>query len=224
MQAAKRYAAVIGLLLYAGLFLVLGVAVLALFYALAATSSHMVAVQARPASHPALLTPTAAGASNTTAAEVPTLPKGPIRATVVQHEADLAWLLRVSLLELVLVSAGALVLGWFAAERMLRPLRAITATAPTVSAGNLHERLALAGPDDEFKRLGDTLDDLLARLEASFEAQRRFVANDSHELRTPLTLERTLLWVPLADPDASAHAGGLFLTVSFPPTADVRSL
>jgi signal transduction histidine kinase len=64
--------------------------------------------------------------------------------------------------------------------------------------------LALTGPDDEFKQLGDTLDELLARLEASFEAQRRFVANASHELRTPLTLERTLLQVALADPDASA--------------------
>jgi signal transduction histidine kinase len=80
----------------------------------------------------------------------------------------------------------------------------MTATARTISAGNLSERLALTGPDDEFKQLGDTLDDLLARLEASFEAQRRFVANASHELRTPLTLERTLLQVALADPDASA--------------------
>jgi signal transduction histidine kinase len=77
-------------------------------------------------------------------------------------------------------------------------------TARTISAGNLGRRLALAGPDDEFKQLADTLDDLLARLESSFETQRRFVANASHELRTPLTLERTLLQVALADPDASA--------------------
>jgi signal transduction histidine kinase len=132
----------------------LGVAVLALIYALAASSSYVFAVQARPASRPALLvSPPASGASNTTAAAAPSLPGGPI----------------------------------------LRPLRTITATAHTISAGNLHERLALAGPDDEFKRLADTLDDLLARLEASFEAQRRFVANASHDLRTPLTLERALL-------------------------------
>ena len=94
-------------------------------------------------------------------------------------------------------------LGWFVAGRVLRPVREITATARTISAGNLHERLARKGPNDEFKQLGDTLDELLGRLEASFEAQRRFVANASHELRTPLTLERTLLQVALADPNAT---------------------
>ena len=87
---------------------------------------------------------------------------------------------------------------------MLRPLRQITARARTISAGNLHERLAITGERDEFTELGDTLDDLLGRLEASFDAQRRFVANASHELRTPLTVERTLLQVALADPNASA--------------------
>jgi signal transduction histidine kinase len=86
---------------------------------------------------------------------------------------------------------------------VLRPLRDMTDTARTISAGNLGRRLALTGPDDEFKRLGDTLDELLERLEASFDAQRRFVANASHELRTPLTVERTLLQVALADPDAT---------------------
>ena len=79
----------------------------------------------------------------------------------------------------------------------------MTDAARTISAGNLGRRLALTGPDDEFKRLGDTLDELLARLETSFDAQRRFVANASHELRTPLTVERTLLQVALADPDAT---------------------
>src|SRR6202040_1497915 len=66
------------------------------------------------------------------------------------------------------------------------------------------ERLALRGPDDELKELGDTLDQLFARLEASFGAQRRFAANASHELRTPLTRERALLQVTLADPGSTA--------------------
>jgi signal transduction histidine kinase len=123
---------------------------------------------------------------------------------VAQQSADKKRLLVVSLFGLALTALASAWLGWIAAGRVLRPLRTITSTARTISAGNLHERLALTGPDDEFKQLGDTLDQLLARLEGSFEAQRRFVANASHELRTPLTVERTLLQVALADPDATA--------------------
>ena len=121
-----------------------------------------------------------------------------------QHSADQARLVAVAWLTLVLTAVASLPLGWFAAGRVLRPLREMTAAARTISAGNLHRRLELGGPEDEFKQLGDTVDDLLARLEASFGAQRRFVANAAHELRTPLTVERTLLQVALADPDASA--------------------
>jgi len=99
----------------------------------------------------------------------------------------------------------AVVGGWLIAGRLLRPLRTITATARDISASNLNRRLGLDGRDDEFAELGETLDDLFGRLEASFESQRHFVANASHELRTPLTAERTLLQVALADPDASAQ-------------------
>jgi signal transduction histidine kinase len=98
----------------------------------------------------------------------------------------------------------AMVGGWLIAGRLLRPLRTITATARDISASNLNRRLGLDGRDGEFAELGETLDDLFGRLEASFESQRHFVANASHELRTPLTAERTLLQVALADPDATA--------------------
>jgi len=94
-------------------------------------------------------------------------------------------------------------LGWLIAGRALRPLRTITNAARNISATNLHRRLALSGPNDEIKQLGNTFDGLLERLEAAFDAQRRFVANASHELRTPLTYERALLEVTLADPDAT---------------------
>jgi signal transduction histidine kinase len=100
----------------------------------------------------------------------------------------------------------ALLAGWFVAGRMLRPIRTITRTARRISSTSLHERLALAGPQDELKELGDTLDDLFARLEAAFQAQRHFVANASHELRTPLTAERTLLQVALDDPGTTIAA------------------
>jgi signal transduction histidine kinase len=94
-------------------------------------------------------------------------------------------------------------LGWLMAGRVLSPLRVITATARRISARNLHQRIAMNGPDDELKELGDTFDQLLARLEASFRAQRQFVANASHELRTPLARQRTLLEVALRDRHAT---------------------
>jgi len=91
-------------------------------------------------------------------------------------------------------------LGWIVAGRVLRPLRVMTTTTRQISERNLHERLALAGPADELKDLGDTIDGLLARLESAFDFQQRFVANASHELRTPLMLSQTLLQVALANP------------------------
>lgn len=97
----------------------------------------------------------------------------------------------------------AVALGWLIAGRFLRPLRTITTTARDISSTNLNRRLSITGRDDEFTELGQTLDDLFGRLEASFQAQRHFVANASHELRTPLTAERTLLQLALADPDAT---------------------
>lgn len=109
----------------------------------------------------------------------------------------------VSLAALVLLSIG---LGWLVAGRFLRPLRTITTTARDISASNLHRRLGPTGRTDEFAELAATLDELFARLEATFAAQRHFVANASHELRTPLTAERTLLQVALADPDATAES------------------
>jgi signal transduction histidine kinase len=149
-----------------------------------------------------------AGSNGATSEAVQAVPSRPgssasIHAAVTQHSADTARLLAVSWLTLALTAVASAFLGWFAAGRVLRPLREMTATARTISAGNLHQRLALTGPSDEFMRLGDTVDDLLERLETSFAAQRRFVANAAHELRTPLTLERTLLQVALADPKAS---------------------
>jgi signal transduction histidine kinase len=120
-----------------------------------------------------------------------------------QFTIDRQQLLVISAIALAAFLIGAIALGWLLAGRVLRPLSTITAAARRISASSLHERLALHGPDDELKELADTLDNLFARLEASFEAQRRFAANASHELRTPLTRERTLLQVTLADPDST---------------------
>jgi signal transduction histidine kinase len=123
----------------------------------------------------------------------------------VLHRFDLHALADQSAIALAVMATLAFALGWLVAGRVLRPLRTITAAARRISATSLHERLALAGPRDEFKELADTLDGLLARLEASFTAQRAFVANASHELRTPLTLDRTLLQVALRNRKATTE-------------------
>lgn len=93
--------------------------------------------------------------------------------------------------------AGAV--GWAVSRRMLRPVDTITETTTRLSASNLHERIALGGPDDELRRLADTIDALIARLEGAFESQRRFVAQASHELRTPLAVQRAALQIALPD-------------------------
>jgi signal transduction histidine kinase len=106
-----------------------------------------------------------------------------------------------SLIALAIMTILSAALGWLVAGRALRPVRQMTAAAQRISEDNLHERLAVAGPRDELKELGDTIDGLLARLEGAFTAQRRFVANASHELRTPLTTMRASLDVALAKPE-----------------------
>ena len=117
-----------------------------------------------------------------------------------QHAAALNHLLAVSAIALGIMAIASVALGWLVAGRVLRPLREMTAAARAISEDNLHQRLAVPGPGDELKDLGDTIDSLLDRLQAAFDAQRNFVASASHELRTPLTLTRTLLQMALTDP------------------------
>ncbi|MEV7671095.1 ATP-binding protein [Streptomyces sp. NPDC088752] len=113
------------------------------------------------------------------------------------NEQMLMW----SCLSLLVIACGAVVVGWWTAGRVLRPVHEMTARARRLSERNLDERLAVRGPDDELKELGDTIDALLGRLEAAFDSQRRFIANASHELRTPLATQRAALQVGLDDCD-----------------------
>ena len=117
-----------------------------------------------------------------------------------QNTSTLEHLLMYSIGALVLVTALAAAAGWILAGRILAPVRQLTAAARDASEHTLGRRLALTGPHDELRELAETFDAMLARLDAAFTAQRRFIANAGHEVRTPLTVMRTTLDVVLAKP------------------------
>ncbi|WP_203734055.1 sensor histidine kinase [Paractinoplanes durhamensis] len=102
---------------------------------------------------------------------------------------------------LIVVALAAAPIGWALAGRALRPLRELTSAAAGATADRLPGHGEL-GRYEEFADLSATLAGLYARLDAAYAAQRRFVADASHELRTPLTVQRALIQVTLADPDA----------------------
>jgi signal transduction histidine kinase len=205
-------------LLYGGLFLVCGAALLAITYALVAHAARSgpgvvtfrppsgaeVAVKQPPVAssfvraHPGDVPPQLG--------EVLRSPEGQAAVRFVgrqQRIADLHQLeieSAIALAIMAIISGG---LGWLVAGRVLRPVRTITAETREISEANLHRRLSLPGPRDELRTLSDTIDGLLERLERAFDAQRRFVANASHELRTPLTAVRALLEMAISDPHAT---------------------
>jgi signal transduction histidine kinase len=183
-------------LIYSALFLLAGALLLTVTYLLvrftfptASTRSYLVGHPPAGDAHPLAPPPPALAAIQAENAR--------------QRDADLHQLLAVSAVALAIMGGVSLLLGWVVAGRVLRPLRTITATVRDLSSATLDRRLALPGPDDELKELGDTFDDLLGRLQRSFASQRQFVANASHDLRTPLTLQRALLEAVLADPAAT---------------------
>jgi signal transduction histidine kinase len=192
-------------LLYGALFLVSGAALLAITYALVSQSTDDLVVLGSPGDAPAQIQTGPEGFPETAIPERFREEAERRRAQAARQRAEqMDQLLIQSGIALALMSVVSIGLGWLVAGRVLGPLRTMTATTRRISERNLHERLALDGPNDELKDLGDTIDALLSRLEAAFEAQRRFVANASHELRTPLSMMRTSLDVAAAKPGPAA--------------------
>ncbi|MBV9383903.1 MAG: HAMP domain-containing histidine kinase [Streptosporangiaceae bacterium] len=209
-------------MLYGGLFLLSGACLLVITYILVAHQLLPVRLQARDHASPgpAVTVPGTGGiASRSSGGEVMcyvgssgvTVAGQPAQClsylkdyAVGERNAELNDLLIWSGVALGIMAVASVGLGWLVAGRVLRPLRTITAAARHISASSLHQRLALTGPADELKELGDTFDGMLDRLDAAFASQRRFVANASHELRTPLTEMRTLIDITTARPAASA--------------------
>src|SRR5215475_11283618 len=185
--------------LYGGLFLLSGAALLAIASGLVVRSSSTAEVGATKAPEFGSNGEATQAALDKARQEILSL-----QATLASQSADRAGishkLLVASLIALGIMIVVSVLVGWIFAGRSLRPLRLITATARRISEDNLDERLAFEGPRDELKDLADTFDGLLERLETAFAAQRRFVANASHELRTPLATMRASLDVAAAKP------------------------
>jgi two-component system sensor histidine kinase VanS len=176
-------------LLYSGLFLLSGTALLATTYLIFRSNSGV-----------DLIVPTGGGHGSIDTADLDRV-RHMYAASVERNTHGLHQGLIESGIALAIMAIASIALGWLVAGRVLRPLRTITATTQHISERNLNERLALSGPRDELKDLADTVDGLLARLEAHVTEQRRFAANASHELRTPLALTQTLLDVARRDPN-----------------------
>jgi signal transduction histidine kinase len=200
-------------LLYGGLFLASGAALLAVTYFLVARDMPMVAT-----SHGQVAGGALGGGAQGTASQqycfvassgssLPaSLPSTGCAVVISQQQHDeLHSLVADSGIALALMTAVSIGLGWLVAGRVLRPLRTMTSAVRRISASNLHQRLPLPGPDDELRDMGKTFNGLLARLEGAFGAQRQFVANASHELRTPLARQRTLVEVALRDADPTVE-------------------
>ena len=200
-------------LIYSGLFLAAGAVLLAVTYGLVAaslgTSKTGASTQPQPTGMSPQLKQICAAGINLTPNQVSkcrqaatqSYANGVKAGAADQRAQTLNHLLAYSLITLALMVVVSALLGWIVAGRALRPVHAVTAAARRASEENLGERIALTGPDDELKELADTFDAMLARLEAAFVSQRRFVANASHELRTPLTVMRTAIDVTLAKPE-----------------------
>jgi len=101
--------------------------------------------------------------------------------------------------------AGSALGGWFLARRALTPVDAMVDAARRIEAEDLTKRIPALSSDDELGRLAAVLNDMLARLERSFGAVRRFSADAAHELRTPLTILKGEIEVALRSSQAPAE-------------------
>ena len=94
------------------------------------------------------------------------------------------------------------VTSWYIVGRALRPVDAIRREVADITARDLSRRVPQPGTDDEIGRLAETMNEMLERLEAFTERQRRFVADASHELQSPLASSLADLEVAVGQPRA----------------------
>lgn len=127
-----------------------------------------------------------------------------MQSTCLNHQRTEALhsLLRRSLLCLFTLTLLAFALGYVLAGRVLSPVGRIARMARSAADSHLPGYAERDGHEDEFKERTGAFDELLEQLGGTSHARRRFVANASHELRTPLAINRTLVEVHLSDPGA----------------------
>jgi heavy metal sensor kinase len=126
--------------------------------------------------------------------------------------ASLRWaLFLMSPLAVVLAALG----GYILAKRALAPVAEVTRLAREIEAGSLSRRLPLPHSEDEIGSLVTTLNQMIGRLEAAFEAMRRFTADASHELRGPLATMRGAIDVALAQPREAPEYREALLSVGY---------
>ena len=109
-----------------------------------------------------------------------------------------------SLAAIGILFVTSLLVGWVVAGRALAPVDRVTRTARDIGATSLERRIRLGGPDDELRRLADTFDDMLERLDDAFRGQRSFAADASHELRNPIAVVQANADLLLSEPDDPA--------------------
>ncbi|HET6969159.1 MAG TPA: HAMP domain-containing sensor histidine kinase [Ornithinibacter sp.] len=110
-----------------------------------------------------------------------------------------------SVIGLAVLFVMSLVIGWWVAGRVLRPVGAITASAREISATDLSRRIPETGPEDELRTLTATINGMLERIEVAFTAQRELVDDVSHELRNPVAVVQSNVDAVLARDDVTAQ-------------------
>jgi signal transduction histidine kinase len=137
-------------------------------------------------------------------------PAGPVTIVVGTTLADVERTLRVATWALVIGGAALTALAgaatWTVVRRALRPVDSMRSEVAEISVTDLDRRVSQPTTDDEIRLLADTMNDMLARLEAGTRSQREFVSAASHELRTPIAVIRHTLDVALAASSPDWHS------------------
>ena len=132
-----------------------------------------------------------------------------IAAEDAEAKENLSNLLKILILSFLVGNIFILVGGYLFSGRLLRPIKKISEDVAEISAQNLTRRIQTGKTRDEWYQLSHTVNDLLNRLQESFELQRRFISNASHELSTPLTSISSQLEITLQRKRSSEEYAGV---------------